>query len=84
MSLKSGKMREMAKFKKNDLIQVPMSEHLAHVLCTDNRYYFVRWVGGGDSMLWVDEVDRDYIKVADIVPGSADELLLYGKVPFKK
>ena len=74
----------MAKFKKNDLIQIPMSDHMAHVLSTDSRYYFVRWVGGGDSMLWVDEVDRDYIKVADIVPGSADELLLYGKVSFRK
>ena len=78
------RMIEMAKFKKNDLIQIPMSEHLAHVLSTDNRYYFVRWVGSGDSMLWVEEVDRDYIKVADIMPGSADELLLYGKVPFRK
>ena len=78
------RISEMAKFKKNDLIQVPMSEHLAQVLSTDNRYYFVRWVDGGDSMLWVEEVDRDYIKVADIVPGSADELLLYGKVPFKR
>ena len=78
------RMIEMAKFRKNDLIQVPMSDHLAHVLSTDNRYYFVRWVGGGDSMLWVEEVDRDYIKVADIVPGSADELMLYGKVPFRK
>ena len=76
MSLKSGKMREMAKFKKNDLIQIPMSDHMAHVLSTNNRYYFVRWVGGGDSMLWVKETARDFIKVADIVPGSADELLL--------
>ena len=74
----------MAKFKKNDLIQIPNTEHMAQVLSTDNRYYFVRWVCGGDSMLWVEVTDRDYIKVADIVPGSADELLLYGKVPFRK
>ena len=78
------RISEMAKFRKNDLIQIPNTEHLAQVLSTDNRYYFVRWVGGGDSMLWVDEVERDYIKVVDIVPGSADELLLYGKVPFRK
>ena len=74
----------MAKFRKNDLIQIPMSEHMAHVLSTDNRYYFVRWVGGGDSMLWVELTDRDFIKVADVVPGGADELLLYGHVPFKR
>ena len=74
----------MAKFKKNDLIQIPMSDHMAHVLSTDNRYYFVRWVGGGDSMLWVEETDRAYIKVADIVPGSADELMLYGYASFKR
>ncbi len=72
------------KFKKNDLIQIPMSEHMAHVLSTDNRHYFVRWVGGGDSMLWVEETDRHYIKVVVIVPGSADELMLYGHVPFKR
>ena len=79
-----GRMIEMAKFRKNDLIQIPMSDHMAHVLSTDNSYYFVRWVGGGDSMLWVELTDRDYIKVADVVQGSADELLLYGKIPFKK
>ena len=74
----------MAKFGKNDLIQIPRSDHMAHVLSTDNRHYFVRWVGGGDSMLWVEETDRVCIKVADIVPGSADELMIYGKVPFRK
>ena len=74
----------MAKFKKNDLIQIPNTEHMCQVLSTDNRYYFVRWLCGGDSMLWVEVTDRDYIKVADIVPGSMDELMLYGKVPFRK
>lgn len=78
------RMIEMAKFRKNDLIQIPETEHMAHVLSTDNRYYFVRWVGGGDSMLWVELTDRDFIKVADIVPGSADELMIYGKVPFRE
>ena len=75
---------EMVKFKKNDLIQIPNTEHMAHVLATDDKHYFVRWVGSGDSMLWIEDVDRYYVKVADIVPGSADELLLYGKVPFRK
>lgn len=23
--------------------------------------YFVRWKGAGDSMLWIDDVERDYV-----------------------
>ena len=25
--------------------------------------YFVRWIGSGDSMLWIAEVDKEYVKV---------------------
>lgn len=75
---------EMAKFKKNDLIQIPNTEYMCQVLSTDDRYYFVRWLNGGDSMLWVEVTDRDYIKVADVVPGSMDELVFAGHVPFKR
>ena len=28
--------------------------------------YFVRWNGAGDSMLWIDDVDRDYVKVGHL------------------
>jgi hypothetical protein len=35
-------------------------------------------------MLWVELTDRDYIKVAEVVPRSADELMLYGYASFKR
>ena len=33
------------------------------VLAVSMGRYFVRWLGAGDSMLWIEEVERDYVRV---------------------
>ena len=70
------------KFKKNDIIQNGNS--IAHVLSYDGGWYFVRWFDAGDGMLWSEAADKNYKKVMDLVPGSMDEFVFNGKVPFKK
>lgn len=70
------------KFQKHDLIQAEGSEAIAEVLSYDAQHYFVRWMNSGDSMLFICDVDLLFHKVGKIVPGSADELLFHGHVPF--
>jgi hypothetical protein len=70
------------KFKKNDIIQNGSS--IAHVLSYDGGWYFVRWFDAGDGMLWAEAADKNYKKVMDLVPGSMDEFVFNGKVPFRK
>ena len=72
----------MAKFRKNDIIQ--NGSGIAHVLSYDGGWYFVRWFDAGDGMLWAEGADKNYKKVMDLVPGSMDELVFNGKVPFRK
>ena len=73
------------KFHKNDIIQrVGNQNDLVHVLSYDSGWYFVRWFDAGDGMLWSEAADKNYKKVMDLVPGSMDEFVFNGKVPFRK
>ena len=71
------------KFNIYDIIQAERSDLIAEVVGYDARHYFVRWMNSGDSMLFISDVDLLFRKVGKIVPGSADELLFHGHVPFK-
>ena len=78
----------MAKFKRNDLIQKDGSMELALVQCASAwaspNWYFVRWMGSGDSMLLQTEVDEGYYKVGEFDPNNpADQLMFNGHVTFK-
>ena len=53
-------------FHKNDvLIQIGCAFPCV-VIGVDPAHYFVRWFGGGDSMLWKIDVERDYVKVDNV------------------
>lgn len=71
------------KFNIYDIIQAERSDFIAEVVGYDAQHYFVRWMNSGDSMLDIRSVDLLFHKVGKIVPGSADELLFHGHVPFK-
>ena len=70
------------KFGIYDIIQAEKSDLIVEVIGYDERHYFVRWMNSGDSMLFISDVDFLFRKVGKIVPGSADELLFHGHVPF--
>lgn len=73
------------KFRKNDIIQRKSNQNdIAHVLAYAAGWYFVRWFNAGDGMLFAEAADKNYKKVMDLVPGSMDELVFAGKVPFGK
>lgn len=66
-------------FKKNDLISNGISMGLVQSL--DESHYYIRWLGAGDSMLRRDFVDGGgYQKVGDFEPGTADEILMFGRM----
>ena len=46
----------------------------------DEKWYFVTWVAGGDSMLCIEPTDKNMVKVGEYAPGSADDILLFGKM----
>jgi hypothetical protein len=50
-------------FKIGDVIAKVGYPNPATVLGQGSGHYFVRWRGSGDSMLWTDEVERDYVLV---------------------
>ena len=73
------------KFHKNDIIQrIANQNELVHVMSYSGGWYRVKWFDGGDGMLWAEAADKNFKKVMDIVPGSMDELMFNGHVPFKK
>lgn len=65
-------------FKKNDLITNGTSVGL--VKAVDGTYYYITWMGAGDSMLRRGFVEGGYQKIGMFEPGSADEILVYGRM----
>ena len=56
----------MNEFKSGDIIvQIGHSAKCA-VESVGQGHYFVKWIGGGDSMLQIEDVDRDYVKVDEM------------------
>ena len=52
-----------SEFKKGDVI-IPIGGTIpCTILGIDEWHYFVRWFDAGDSMLWIDDVDREYVRV---------------------
>lgn len=41
------------------------------VLSVSMGRYFVRWLGAGDSMLWIEEVERNYVKCGGVDDSEA-------------
>ena len=68
----------MHKFNINDLITNGNSVGLVQSL--DESYYYITWAGAGDSMLRRDFVEGGYQKVGDFKPGTADEIMIYGRM----
>lgn len=56
-------VNDLPEFRLGDAISRIGSPEIATVLGLSHGRYFVRWRGAGDSMLWIDEVDRDYVLV---------------------
>lgn len=71
-------MKKMHKFNRNDLITNGNSIGL--VCGVDKTYYYITWMGGGDSMLRRDFVEGGYQKMGDFKPGTADEIMIYGRM----
>lgn len=60
-------MAELAKtvpeFEKGDVI-IPIGGTVpCTILGVDEFHYFVRWFDSGDSILWIRNVDKEYVKV---------------------
>lgn len=53
----------LPEFRFGDAIAQIGSHEIAIVLGVSHGRYFVRWRGCGDSILCIDEVDRDYVLV---------------------
>ena len=68
------------KFKVNDIITSNKEGCLGIVMGYDNRWYYVTWVDGGDSMLYKENADECMEKFGEYTPGSSDDILLYGKM----
>ena len=68
------------KFRVNDIIISNKGGCFGIVVGYDNRWYYVTWVDGGDSMLYIENADESMEKVGEYTPGSADDILLYGKM----
>ena len=68
------------KFKKNDIISCGSSYGIVNEV--DDGWYYVSWIGVGDSMLNIAEQDRmgQMKKVFEYEPGSSDDILIYGKM----
>ena len=72
------------KFKTNDMIQYHGGEGtLGWIRHCDDVHYFITWMGSGDSMIHHDYL-QGFEKVGEIEPGTSDELMFFGKVPFKR
>ena len=54
---------DLPEFRLGDAIVEIGSHVIATVLGLSQGRYFVRWRGAGDSILCIDEVDRDYVLV---------------------
>lgn len=54
-------------FKSSDIIVQIGHSAKCTVESVGQGHYFVKWIGGGDSMLRIEEVDRDYVKVGSIM-----------------
>ena len=68
-------------FRTNDIIQNKFKGgSLGHIRQCNETYYFVSWLGGGDSMLWSSHTDMHYEKVGEMEPGTTDEILWYGRM----
>lgn len=61
---------DLPEFRFGDAIAQIGSHEIATVLGVSHGRYFVRWRGAGDSMLWIDEVDRDYVLVDRVGDGD--------------
>ena len=53
----------MNEFKKGDVIIRINGQIPAEVLGVDEMHYYVRWMVGGDSMLWIDDVEKEYVRI---------------------
>lgn len=69
-----------SKFKPYDIITSNNGSCMGLVKGYDERWYFVTWVGGGDSMLHIETTDKNMVKVGEYTPGSTDDILLFGKM----
>lgn len=57
------KESEESEFKKGDVI-IRINGHIpAKILRVDEHQYYLRWMVGGDSMLWIDDVDKEYVRI---------------------
>jgi predicted RNA-binding protein with RPS1 domain len=55
--------KTVPEFEKGDVI-IPIGGTIpCTILGLDEYHYFVRWFDSGDSMLWITEVDKNYVKV---------------------
>lgn len=71
-------------FKKNDIIQYHDGiGALGWIRSCSETHLFITWMGSGDSMLWRNEM-KGYEKVGEVEPGTADEFMFTGKIPFAK
>jgi hypothetical protein len=68
------------KFKPYDIIIPNNGSCMGVVKGYDEKWYFVTWVAGGDSMLCIEPTDKNMVKVGEYVPGSVDDILLFGKM----
>lgn len=53
----------MNEFKKGDVIIQIGGAFPAEVMSVDDTRYYVRWMVGGDSILWISDVDREYVRI---------------------
>lgn len=52
-----------SEFKKGDVI-IRINGHIpAEVIGVDEHHYCVRWMVGGDSLLWIEDVDKEYVRI---------------------
>ena len=68
------------KFKPYDIITPNNGSCMGVVRGCDEKWYFVTWASGGDSMLYIETTDKNMMKVGEYTPGSADDILLFGKM----
>ena len=68
------------KFKPYDIIIPNNGSCMGVVKGYDEKWYFVTWVDGGDSMLYIEHADESMEKFGEYTPGTSDDILLYGKM----